>query len=152
MEIQASLRGDEDGFLSRECPTCLGRFKTPIKDGAISGRFCPYCGHEGEGCWWTPEQLDYMRALTLGAIQPEIDAAFEGFEKSGGLMSISIQRSSPEPAIVPQEQPGSEVRQQCERCLTEVKLERARLRTATDSIAPFTCTECGNAQRVAEDA
>ena len=150
MDIRASLQCDEDGFLSRECPTCLGRFKAPIKDGTVIGRFCPYCGHEGEGCWWTPQQLDYMRALALGAIKPQLDAAFEGLERSGGLISISVERSSPEPAVVPVEPPGSEVRQQCEQCLAELKLETARLRTVTDATAPFTCIECGNPQEVVE--
>lgn len=149
MEIQASLPVDGDGFISRECPTCLGRFKAPISEGNIVGRFCPYCGHEGEGCWWTPEQLEYMRALAINAIQPELDSAFGGLEQSNGLISITVDRSPPPAAVAPAEHDGGETRNRCSECGTEVKLELSRLLTAEGASAPFTCLECGEPNQAA---
>jgi hypothetical protein len=146
MEIQASLAGDDDGFLSRECPTCSGRFKASIRDGSIVVRYCPYCGHEGAACWWTPEQLEYMRAIAVGAIQPDLDAAFAKLPKLGGFISITVEQSTPEPPVMPAEQIGSEVRYRCGACLAEVKLETPRLRAISGGYAPFTCIECGSSQ------
>jgi len=149
MEIQASLPVDGDGFIGRECPTCLGRFKAPISDGNIVGQFCPYCGHEDEDCWWTPEQLEYMRALALNAIQPALDSAFAGLEQSNGLISITVDRSQPPAAIAPAEREGAEIRAGCRACGTEVKLEMSRLVTTDGGSAPFTCLQCGKPNQVA---
>lgn len=55
---------DSEGFLSQECPSCERRFKVKFSqdpDGKILS-FCPYCGHEGQSCWWTPEQVEYIQA------------------------------------------------------------------------------------------
>ena len=62
--FSVSIDTDSDGFLSQECPACKKRFKVKFGDGSdrpIS--FCPYCGHQGSGCWWTQEQADYFASV-----------------------------------------------------------------------------------------
>ena len=63
IRVRVSLNTDDDGFLSQRCPSCERRFKVKFGEGSdrpIS--FCPYCGHNEEGCWWTQEQADYLAA------------------------------------------------------------------------------------------
>lgn len=52
---------DTGGFWSRECPSCERLFK--VKSGSSSPKpvtHCPYCDHEGEGCWGTVEQARHI--------------------------------------------------------------------------------------------
>jgi transcription elongation factor Elf1 len=55
---------DRDGFTSQECPVCRKRFKVVFTQGGGHPlAHCPYCGHSGEDCWWTEEQVQYFRAV-----------------------------------------------------------------------------------------
>jgi hypothetical protein len=57
------LSTDRDGFVSQCCPVCHRRFKVQITDeGDNPTAYCPYCRHQGVGCWWTPAQFAYIAA------------------------------------------------------------------------------------------
>ena len=61
--VSISLNTTPDGFISQECPECDRTFKVaPGKGSPNPVTHCPYCNHEGEGCWWTKEQADYITA------------------------------------------------------------------------------------------
>lgn len=62
--VAVSLPTDGDGFVSQECPACCKRFKVVFGEGSQRPiGHCPYCGHAGEGCWWTQDQADFLAAV-----------------------------------------------------------------------------------------
>jgi hypothetical protein len=88
MDIPISLHTDSDGFVSQECPACLGRFKTKFGEGSAEPiSFCPYCSHLGRDCWWTPEQAEYIRDVGQ-------QAASELISKELGKMAKDFSRKS----------------------------------------------------------
>jgi hypothetical protein len=144
VNISLNIPSDDDGFLSRECPTCLGTFKARVIEGGITVHFCPYCGHEGDDCWWTSSQLAYARAAAMEALSPTIDAMFDGLgSASGGLIKVSVERSTPERPVLPVEISGTEEIHSFECCGTEAKIERHLLTTSAGTTAPVTCISCG---------
>jgi hypothetical protein len=92
--MQVSLATDNDGFLSQECPTCMRRFKVLLGQGSDQPiRHCPYCGHEGEGCWWTTEQADYLAAVASEElIGPELKKMARDFNRTSnqGLFKLRM--------------------------------------------------------------
>lgn len=103
--ISVSLPLDSDGFLSRECPQCLGRFKVQPIEGDLSPyQHCPYCGRVGEDAWWTPEQAEYLSSVAAHQLAPDVHKMFSDALSSssrGGLISISVSPRDPGPAPVP---------------------------------------------------
>lgn len=68
--VPLSFPLDSDGFLSQECPSCERRFKVKFSqepDGKTLS-YCPYCGHEGQNCWWTQEQVEYIHASATNSV------------------------------------------------------------------------------------
>lgn len=67
---------DPDGFMSQECPSCVKRFKAQFTQGDEKGTgplgHCPYCGFQGEGCWWTPEQAQYIEDTVAAPLEAEM--------------------------------------------------------------------------------
>ena len=65
---------DADGFLSQECPSCEQRFKVVFGEGSEEPiAYCPYCGHNGQDCWHTQSQVDYIQAVAANvALAPEL--------------------------------------------------------------------------------
>lgn len=142
--ISLALPADEDGFLSRECPTCLGRFKGEIVDGALEVHYCPYCGHNGDDCWWTPEQSAYVRSVAWREIIPEIDHMMGEIEQSsGGLIRVTAERSTPEGPVVPDECGGPEEFHVFACCGARAKLEERFLATSDGGVGTPTCLQCG---------
>jgi hypothetical protein len=110
VQLKVELTLDTDGFLSQECPACLRRFKAHIEAGdGKELRFCPYCRHEGLGCWWTPAQAEYFGQIASDKIvAPMLERMARNFNSSmskGGLiqvtMSTSQRRHSPRPPVEP---------------------------------------------------
>lgn len=92
-----------DGFMSQECPECERRFKVaPGKGSPDPVTHCPYCNYEGENCWWTKEQAEYIGAYSANKILgPQIDKMAREFNRGGsGIMSMSVKRPTvPSPPI-----------------------------------------------------
>jgi ribosomal protein S27E len=98
--VELRLSTDDDGFMSQECPACERRFKVVFGEG--SGKsigFCPYCGHEGQDCWWTPEQADYIGDVVAAeVVGPEFEQMareFNSGSSSGFIrMTVEVERQS----------------------------------------------------------
>jgi hypothetical protein len=64
--LEVNFPTDLDGFLSQECPSCNQPFKVLFGQGSSEPiSFCPYCGFEGQDCWWTQEQVDHAAAAAF---------------------------------------------------------------------------------------
>ena len=104
--MQVNLPTDADGFLSQECPSCEQRFKVLFGEGSADPiSFCPYCGHKGEACWHTKEQVAYIQALAAEIVLgPEL----KGLERelksaSGGFLKIAMKTELPKAGSPPME-------------------------------------------------
>lgn len=96
MEIPLAL---DNGFLRRECPTCLREFKW--HHGVTAGRpsdavdpeqyTCPYCGHRAtHDSWWTTDQLDVIRQAALVETSRELTETFAGLSRKHGSGGLSF--------------------------------------------------------------
>lgn len=68
-EIKVSIPTSTTGFSSRECPECVRRFMvrpTPSPDAPV--RYCPYCRHEGQNCWFTKDQAEYLKGYAASTV------------------------------------------------------------------------------------
>lgn len=126
-QVELSFPTDSDGFFSRECPSCNRYFKIIEGEGSdepISA--CPHCGHRGQDCWHTPEQLEYAQAVALSTVvAPEIDRLKRSLSGSGGgLFKMTVDNNIPRPPPPPLEvdEPYDIVRFRC--CNETVKLHR----------------------------
>ncbi|MEQ1636840.1 MAG: toll/interleukin-1 receptor domain-containing protein [Methylococcales bacterium] len=88
---------DNDGFLSQECPSCNQQFKVTFGGGGNEPiSFCPYCGHEGQECWFTKEQVNYIQsAVTNVILEPELKKLGHQFKYVGLSTNISDVSSTP---------------------------------------------------------
>lgn len=104
--MEVSLPTDADGFLSRECPSCELRFKVRFGEGSDEPiSYCPYCGHNGQSCWHTPEQVRYFeRVATNEFVIPEIKKLERKLSRSmKGMVQISKKASIPSSTTPPME-------------------------------------------------
>ena len=93
MDISINLPLDNDGFLRRECPHCMGYFKWhhgPANEEAEQHTdpdtyYCPLCGQPaGPDSWWTTEQLEFAQGAALPAVLTDLENEFgRAFKKSG---------------------------------------------------------------------
>lgn len=100
-KIHISLNADENGYISQECPACKRHFK--IKPGEGSDQpvsYCPYCAHQGQDCWWTQEQADYLSGVVgKTLIEPKLDKMAKDFNREAGSgnfinMTMAVKHSS----------------------------------------------------------
>jgi hypothetical protein len=108
--LEMSMPLDSDGFLRRECPTCIREFKwlhTPQEEGnaapvANGGYFCPYCGVQAEaGTWLTQAQADLAQNLLAAkVVGPMLEKLGDSFKsvgrRSGGLIKAELKYDPPE--------------------------------------------------------
>lgn len=97
-----------DGFMSQECPACERTFKVaPGKGSPEPVTHCPYCNHEGEGCWWTKEQASYIGQYGADKIfGPRLDKMARDFNRKAGgkgLISMSMTVKKPRGPSAPEE-------------------------------------------------
>ncbi len=97
---------DADGFLSQECPSCEQRFKVIFGEGSEESiSYCPYCGHNGENCWFTQAQSDYMQLVAANvALGPELKKLkhqLKGMSK--GFLKVDMTPDLSEPPPTPAE-------------------------------------------------
>jgi hypothetical protein len=125
--MQVSFPTDTDGFLSQECPSCEQRFKVRFGEGSEEPiSFCPYCGHKGRDCWYTKEQVAYIKAVAANRVLgPELKKLESEMKRaSGGLLKIDIKTDLPRAGSPPMEtdEPLEILRFPC--CNETVKLTR----------------------------
>jgi hypothetical protein len=96
--MEISFPADSDGFLSQECPSCEQRFRVLFGQGSEEPiLFCPYCGYRGQQCWYTTEQVSYIRSAVIrNVIEPELmdfgrklETATPGLLKIGVALDVS---------------------------------------------------------------
>jgi TIR domain len=87
--LEISFSTDTDGFLSQECPSCEQPFKVLFGQGSTKSiSYCPYCNHHGQQCWYTQEQVDYMKSAVMNNIlKPEIQKRGFSLEGTSNLPS-----------------------------------------------------------------
>ena len=107
--MEVSFPTDADGFLSQECPSCEQRFKVVFGQGSgepIS--FCPYCGYNSQGCWYTQEQANHMQAVAANVlVAPELRRFQQQIKgESSDLLSFDVTYDLPEPSPPPVENDG----------------------------------------------
>jgi hypothetical protein len=104
--MQVSFHTDTDGFLSQECPSCEQRFRVLFGEGSEEPiSFCPYCGHKGRDCWYTKEQVAYIKAVAANRVLgPELKKLESEMKRaSGGLLKIDMKTDLPRPGSPPME-------------------------------------------------
>lgn len=97
---------DADGFLSQECPSCEQQFKVVFDEGSDKPiSFCPYCGYNGQDCWHTQGQIDYIQAIATNVIlAPELkklERQLKGMTK--GVLKVDMKTDLPKPPSAPME-------------------------------------------------
>lgn len=98
--MEVSFLTDSDGFLSQECPSCEQRFKVRFGEGSDEPiSYCPYCGHKGEQCWYTKEQVDHMSTVAQTVF---VTPALKRLQRSlGGKSSGGFSTPQTPPPIDP---------------------------------------------------
>ena len=104
--MEISFPTDTDGFLSQECPSCNQRFNVIFGQGSEEPiSFCPYCGYNGQDCWFTQDQVDYVQAMAVDTVlAPELrkfEQRLKGTSK--GLFELDIKSNLPKPSVAPME-------------------------------------------------
>jgi hypothetical protein len=102
MEIEVSLPLDGDGFLRRECPHCLRRFKWhdgPANEEAESqpvpsAYHCPFCGQPaGNESWFTTEQVEFLDAAAAPAIAQLLDDQLDKVFRGASSKHVKFKRT-----------------------------------------------------------
>jgi len=110
VSLEMTMALDSDGFLRRECPTCVREFKwlhTPSEEGNVApvangGYFCPYCGVQAEaGTWLTQAQVDLAQNLlatkVVGPMLENLGDTFKSVgQNSGGMLKAELKYDPPE--------------------------------------------------------
>jgi len=104
--LEVSFPTDADGFLSQECPSCEQRFKVVFGEGSEEPiSYCPYCGYNGQDCWHTQAQIDYLQAVAtnvvLGPELKKFERQMKGMSK--GFLQIDMKSNLPKPPPAPME-------------------------------------------------
>lgn len=93
-DVSISFELDSDGFMSQECPSCAKRFKVLFTNGEEKGSgplgHCPYCGHKGEGCWWTAAQAKYIEDSVVAPFEDELSRVMRDLSRPSRSGSIKI--------------------------------------------------------------
>lgn len=98
--MDVSFPTDSDGYLSQECPSCAQKFKVCFGKGSDEPiSYCPYCGHKGEQCWYTKEQIQHLSAVAESIF---VAPAMKKLQRSlGGKSKGSFSVSQTPPPIDP---------------------------------------------------
>jgi hypothetical protein len=111
-----SLPLDADGFLRRECPSCLQEFKwhhgktasAPTDFVYPDVYWCPHCGRSAaHEAWFTQAQLAYIKEAASGAVHDQLSDMIKDVFKSGhnSLVRIEVSESerpdTPDPLVEP---------------------------------------------------
>jgi hypothetical protein len=108
--LEMSMPLDSDGFLRRECPTCVREFKwlhTPQEEGNAApveegGYFCPYCEVQAEAGTWLTQAQAYLaqNLLATKVVGPMLEKLGDSFKSvgrsSGGMIKAELKYDAPE--------------------------------------------------------
>ena len=104
VRLSVSFSTDADGYLARECPSCVKQFKVVLAEIEQQPEFtCPYCAvKSGAQSWWTPAQLesiaDQSGEKVLGPYLDEMEKTLKEIERSSrGLLKATMTRSRSKP-------------------------------------------------------
>ncbi len=98
--MEISFPTDSDGFLSQECPSCEQQFKVCFGEGSNEPiSYCPYCGHKGQQCWYTKEQVDHLSAVAKSVLVVPALAKLQ--QSIGGKVTGGISAPPTPPPIDP---------------------------------------------------
>lgn len=105
-----TLRGDRDGFLSRECPSCARTFKRAvvrITAGELPSPYCPYCATPNDDDWYTVEQRAYVQAAMERAAMKfateQFTSMLEGLKSEYLEFKAAPAQLPPDPGAPPSE-------------------------------------------------
>ena len=101
-----SFPTDTDGFLSQECPSCRQRFKAVFGEGSEEPiSYCPYCGYNGNDCWYTQDQVEHIQAAAANvAIAPDLKEKERQLKQaSNGFLKIDMKSDFQKPSPPPLE-------------------------------------------------
>lgn len=97
---------DSDGFLSQECPSCEQQFKVCFGEGSDEPiSYCPYCGHKGQQCWYTSEQVEHLSAVAQSVLVAPALAKLQ--QSLGGKVTGRISAPKTPPPIEPDSDPAN---------------------------------------------
>jgi len=122
--LDISFPLDEDGFLSQQCPTCMKVFKVDLAQEPTGKQlsYCPYCGHHGQECWWTTEQVEYINgAVQNQALNPiirDFQKNLQGLNNPGGGFTVTTTPIRDD-VVVPPSEPGADMPKHLFRCCDE---------------------------------
>jgi hypothetical protein len=116
----AGLSKDENGYVSRECPTCDGYFKVKPRTG-LKGEnpscHCPYCGHMGPYTMFcSTEQLEYARAVATRKLTGQFLRAMRKAGHQPDISSLLSGSSATRRAFAPCREQALEQELVCETC------------------------------------
>lgn len=108
--LSVPLRLNSAGDMSQECPSCERTFKIqPGKGSPLPISHCPYCDHQGQGCWLTKAQAQYLGAYGAHKIlRPSLEKMVRDLNRAnrGGLITVSASLKGPSspPQAPPEEE------------------------------------------------
>ncbi|MGN9915756.1 hypothetical protein [Micromonospora palomenae] len=149
MQISVSIPVDADGFIRRECPSCMRHFKW--YSGETEDRpenfiepeeyTCPYCGTAaGKDSWWTTQQLEYAQEYAASQALGQIGADLEREFRRG---PIKFKASSQAPDLPPPLVEPNDMMMVAPPCH-----DFEPLKVAEDWDQPLHCLMCGALFRV----
>lgn len=84
--FKIDVPSDDDGFITLQCPFCMGDFKLTTEDfqsDDVINIFCPYCGLQNEGNeYLTDEILEQAQIIAQNYVNSTINDFMSGLEKS----------------------------------------------------------------------
>ncbi len=93
MNMNITIEGDSEGFISFACPFCELEFKLNTgelqnDEATFNELFCPYCGLTNEiQSFYTDEVIDKAKEMALSYAHNEITKMFKKMDKKVSLLA-----------------------------------------------------------------
>lgn len=126
-----TIQGDNEGYVTFECPYCDSEFKLHAgefqnDDEPFSDLFCPYCGlSKDKTSFYSEEVLEKARALATNYMIEELNKALgkmkRSVNRSKGLIKMTFKPLKRVTVKELKEKDTSEVEFECNSCHHHVK-------------------------------
>ena len=99
VNINISIPGDSDGFVSFECPYCEMQFKLSASDYTehepeMVELYCPYCGLTGNrDTFYTKEQVEHFANIAQNYRAEQIDKMLSDFSKKSNSKYLKVKHT-----------------------------------------------------------